>query len=114
MLYMNTYDIERAAQDVRTIHDPDSRAVMTKAIQLLRALVTLVDEVSDGWAYWRAPCRAARQLQELIQAGLPTNRNNFTAPVTTTAQLRKAITPIKAFLTREARQLQGKTLVFPC
>ena len=113
MLYMNESDIWQAAHEAKRLTDENSRAVLLKAVQLLRDLVTLTNEVSDGWAYWRAPCRAARQLQTLIQAGLPTNRNNFTAPVTTAAQVRKASAPIKAFLTREARQLQGKTLVFP-
>jgi len=114
MLYMNDYDIQYAAQRLRQVNDEGSRAVLAHAIQLLYDLVALANEVSDGWAYWKAPCRSAAKLQELIQSGLPSNQNNFDPPIKTQAELRKAVSPIKAFMTREAHQLQGKTLNFPC
>ena len=114
MLYMNDSDVHYATQRIAQIRDEASRTVLTKAVTLLTDLIELANSVSDGWAYWKAPCKSAKKLQELIQAGLPSNQNNFTAPATTEAQLKKAVSPIKAFMTREAHQLQGKTLNFPC
>lgn len=114
MLYMNDGEIHFAKQRVGQCRDEGSRDVLMKAVCLLEDLMNLANAVSDGWAYWNAPCRSAKKLQELIQAGLPSNRNNFTPPVTSEAQLKKAVSPIKAFMTRNAHQLQGKTLNFPC
>ena len=113
MLYMNEGEVQYAKQRLTQIRDEGSRTVMAQAIKLLEDLIDLTNSVSDGWAYWPKPCRAAKKLQELIQAGLPSNQNNFTAPTTTPAQLKAACSPIKAFMTREAKNLQGKTLTFP-
>lgn len=103
MLFMNTWEIDEAVQRHR--NDP----VLSKATKLLADLRDLADSVSDGWCYWTAPCRAARQLQEIIQ----TASKGLGAKKPTAAELKKAITPIKAFLTREAKQLQGKTVELP-
>lgn len=113
MLYMNEGEVQYAKQRLSQVRDEGSRAVLAKAIKLLEDLIDLTNSVSDGWAYWPKPCRAAKGLQELIQSGFPTNLNNFTAPVLTMTQLKKACGPIKAFMTREAKNLQGKTLDFP-
>jgi hypothetical protein len=72
----------------------------------------LANEVSDGWCYWPKPCRAAKKLQELIQAN-DVRSKKWDAPEVTEKDLKAAIAPIKAFMTREAKNLQGKTLDFP-
>jgi hypothetical protein len=113
VLYMNDHEVQYAKQRLPQVKDEGSRAVLTAAIKLLEDLIELTNSVSDGWAYWKKPCKAAQKLQELIQSGFPTNLNNFTPAVVTQAQLKAACSPIKAFMTREKENLQGKTLTFP-
>jgi hypothetical protein len=106
MLFMNQWDIEEAVQ--RHARHP----ILSKATRLLYDLMNLANEVSDGWCYWPKPCRAAKKLQELIQANDPRTKK-WDAPEVTEADLKAAIAPIKAFMTREAKNLKGKTLNFP-
>jgi len=107
MLFMNEYDIEEAVR----LHA--RHAILSKATKLLHDLMRLADSVSDGWAYWPKPCRAAKKLQELIRDNDPRTKK-WDAPAVTEADLKKAVAPIKAFLTKEKGNLQGKTLTLPC
>ncbi len=51
----------------------------------------LIDQNSDGWAYWRKGSQAAAKLMDLIQA-----------PETATdTAYKKALVPIKSFCTRQ-------------
>jgi len=112
MLFMNEWDIEQAARDVFRVRDDASRKVLADAVQLLYDLKELTNQVSDGWAYWPKPCRAAKKLQELIQAGIPSPRN-FDPPAVTVADLKKAVAPIKTFLTKN-RKDNWPTITLPC
>ena len=107
MLFMNEWDIIDAQRQLA------KHPILGKATTLLYDLMTLTNEVSDGWAYWPKPCRAARQLQALIQRGIEHQRYPRDTVVITDAELRKALAPIKAFLKREAHHLRGHTLTFP-
>jgi hypothetical protein len=106
MLSMNQWDIEQAVAMHR------NHPILSKATKLLQDLMYLANEVSDGWCYWPKPCRAAKKLQELIQAN-DVRSKKWDAPEVTEKDLKAAIAPIKAFMTREAKNLQGKTLDFP-
>lgn len=97
MKFMNAWDIEEAVMKHR--HHP----MLSKAAKVLNDLRNLADEVSDGWAYWKAPVRAAKMLMTLIEDN----------PAPTKGDMTRAFAPIKAFLTREADQLKGKTIEFP-
>jgi hypothetical protein len=94
-MFMNQAEIEYAHS--RNHACPNVR----KGIQLLYRLMQAVNDQSDGWAYWHAPSRAAEQLQTLLKtAG---NLSYDTHGTITTAQLKKAITPIRAMVTRQTK-----------
>ena len=107
MLFMNQSDIEEA----KATHA--QHPILSKATKLLYDLMNLADSVSDGWAYWPKPSRAAKKLQELIRANDPRTKK-WDAPAVTEADLKRAVAPIKAFLTKEKANLQGKTVDLPC
>lgn len=102
MLFMNESEIDEARQLW------DGFELLGPATKLLSDLRDVTNQNSDGWAYWPAPCRAARQLQELIQKARH-DQSGVTA-----AALRQAIAPVKAFYTRFRDKLpNGDPLVFP-
>ena len=107
MLFMNTWEVDEARRMWQ------GHPVLSKATQLLADLRDIVDANSDGWHSWAAPCRAAKKLQELIQSARPACNNTFTGAEVTEAQLKKAITPIKSFYTRNKHQLKAGVLTFP-
>ena len=98
-MFMNRDEIEFAAQSYHEC--PNVR----KGVHLLLRLMQSVNSQSDGWAYWHAPSHAAEKLQNLLHtAG---NLQHGTHGTITEAELRKAITPIKAMVTRQ-KKLQAK------
>lgn len=98
MLYMNTFDIEQALATALRFDLP----VMTEAVYRLIRLVNWTNANSDGWAYWKKPLNAARQLMELIQSVDPYADPFYDRPSDIDrAALKKACVPIKAFLTRQ-------------
>lgn len=99
MKFLNEWDIEMLTDRHK------GKPVLSRGMRVLTRLVALVNGVSDGWAYWKAPTVAAAKLMELVDDR--DRRGDVTE-----AELNKTLTPIKSFLTRKARQLQGKTLQF--
>jgi len=93
MRFMNEWDIEDAQRRFR------NHAALGPATQTLANLRNVVNANSDGWPYWSKPVRSAAKLMELIE-GDGTNQARQDAEKVTAAQVRKAYTPIKAFLTR--------------
>jgi hypothetical protein len=91
MNFMNEWEIEDAVLQFR-----DDR-ILGAAAQTLSNLCELANTNSDGWAYWPKPARAANKLMCLLQGAM-----NRREPLkVTSAQVRGAYSPIKAFLTRE-------------
>lgn len=88
-MWMNEYDIEAALN-----WTPEGTNLERGARTLYR-LMKWTNENSDGWPYWQKPSRAATRLMELLQGA----RHGDGEDVTET-QLKAALTPIKAFLTR--------------
>jgi hypothetical protein len=83
-----------------------------RGIKLLLRLMESVNAQSDGWAYWEAPRKAAKNLEELLKtAGNPFHD---TQGKITAAQLRKAVAPIRAMVTRqtELQKKYGNTFTF--
>lgn len=97
LMYMNDYEIERAMQEFA--NDP----VVGKAARFLNEFKDQVNQHSDGWAYWRPPVQAAAQLMRLIQVAQENKRNYVEQPITE-QQLMKALSPIKAFMTRRGNE----------
>lgn len=96
---MNAAEIEWVASRQHTC--PNVR----KGVQLLLRLVEAVNAQSDGWAYWHAPSRSCQKLEDLLKtAG---NLQHGTRGTIAEADLKKAITPIRAMVTRQ-KKLQAK------
>lgn len=101
MRYMNQWDVEEAR--IRHAAHP----VLGPATATLVNLVTWTNQNSDGWAYWPKPTRAAAKLMELIDPCDPQIRRWETErPDATPARLKAALTPIKAFRTRQGARLE--------
>jgi hypothetical protein len=101
---MNEYEISDA-QDRYHGHP-----TLGPAVQTLTHLVDWTNANSDGWPYWRKPSRAAAQLMELITGdGTLAAQQDVDSRATVTA-VRKALTPIKAFRTRQGADF---TIVSP-
>lgn len=83
MMWMNSYEISEAL--VRFENHP----VLSKAARLLDMLREETDNHSDGWHSWPRPARAAERLMVLLKSGRGTEQD-----------LKLAVRPIKAFLTR--------------
>ena len=84
-MFMNTWEIDQAV-DRHKAHP-----VLGPATRFLAALRDYADANSDGWHSWPAPSRAARRLQEFIQA----------PEGATVTGLKKALAPVRAFCTRK-------------
>jgi len=105
-MWMNQADIEWAMS--RHHECPNVR----KGVRLLYRLMTAVNEQSDGWAYWAAPGKACSRLMTLLTtAG---NLNHGTHGTITDAQLKAAVSPIRAMVTRQIAQQKkyGNTFEF--
>lgn len=91
-MWMNDYDIEDAARRF----DPATHRNLAIGVLIIARLANWTNRNSDGWAYWKKPSNAAKRLMELIQSV------DRWEPVDVSAEdLKKACTPIKAFLTRQ-------------
>jgi len=76
---LNEYEIDNAAD--RNI--PGAKT--------LQAFKDMVNQNSDGWAYWKLAGNAAKQLQALVHSGHATP-----------AEIAKALRPMKALCTRKS------------
>lgn len=98
-MWMNQSEIEWAAS--RNHVCPNVR----KGCKFLLRLLQAVNDQSDGWAYFHAPAKAAEKLQTLLQS--TGNLNHGTSGLITEQQLKAAISPIRAMVTRQKR-IQAK------
>lgn len=98
MLFMNEWDIEDAQRRFR----PDETPNLAAGARTLAALADWTNHNSDGWCYWPKPVRAAKSLMTLLQAaGRPGSRWSDPIEDISATDLKKALSPIKAFLTRQ-------------
>lgn len=98
MRFMNDYDLAFARQRFTRATCPNRLALVLVVDNLREA----TDWVSDGWAYWSAPCRAADKAMTLIESR--TNRENDEQERhdISDTELSVAVRPIRSFLTRHA------------
>ncbi len=85
MLFMNEYDIDMSRARYHEC------SIKGRAATILAAHVDAINSNSDGWPYWSAGPKAARKLMELIQSR---------GPEPTEADLRRALSTLRAFYTR--------------
>lgn len=93
MRYMNTYDIENALATALTVGETSN---LTHGVHVLIRLHNWTNRNSDGWAYWPKPVRAAARLIELIEGV-----DRWDPEDVSSADLKRALVPIKSFLTRQ-------------
>ena len=97
MRYMNEWDIESALRRFDPGQTPN-RAHLAATVSALR---DWTNRNSDGWAYWPKPARAARQAMELIDGYTTPERIEQEETDATDAEVKRALAPIKALLTRQ-------------
>lgn len=98
MRFMNDYDIASARSRF-------GRGVTPNRLALAIVVDNLAEEtnlVSDGWAYWTKPVRAAAKAIELIESTAYPEYERRQHEDITDAELAAAVRPIKSFLTRHA------------
>jgi hypothetical protein len=93
MIFLNEYEIADAVNRYGDLNG--STPNLAAAVQTLANLVDWTNFNSDGWPYWAAPRKATQKLQALIQSV-----DRFDPEDVTVAEVRKALSPVKAFRTR--------------
>lgn len=93
---MNEYEIEDALRLTAYFELPNAR----RAAEILSRLKDWTNNNSDGWPYWQKPSKAADKLMTALSSAIQASRQQDNMDMTE-AELQKALTPIKAFLTRQ-------------
>lgn len=98
MTYLNHYE----AEDAYRIFDAERNRLpnLHLAAHIILALIEWTDSCSDGWTYWRKPRQAAAGLVTLIEYARREHLRGHEVRDISFADLRSALRPIKAFLTR--------------
>jgi hypothetical protein len=91
MKFMNQWDIEDA------VNIYQGHPILGPATRTLSNLVEWTNCNSDGWAYWPKPARAAARLMTIIDS----KRYDMDREDVTAVDIRKALSPIKAFRTKQ-------------
>lgn len=101
-MWMNEYEVGDAVDRFRRRGDTPN---LLSGAETLERLVRWTNRNSDGWPYWQKPAKAADKLMDLLQ-----RIDRWDPTDCSEAELKKALAPIKAFLTRHG---SGKDDVFP-
>lgn len=111
MKHMNDYDIMNARARFGRGTTPNRLAL---AIMIER-LANWADVHSDGWAYWTKPRQSAQRAIGLVESRTYRENDQQEREDITQAELDAAVRPVKAFLTRMARETNrhGNPLVSP-
>lgn len=101
---MNEYEID----DIVALFERDREEIpnLYAAALALSRLRGWTNSHSDGWCYWVKPSTAATQLITLVKDGERAYRKTWEWTDVTEAQLTKALTPVKSFLTRQGARWQ--------
>lgn len=97
MHFMNDYDIETAQYRFSQGDTPNRE----KVADAVAKLAEWADNNSDGWHSWPKPCNAASKAMDLIDPHTNADYDRMYATDATEAEVKKAFTPIKSFLTRQ-------------
>lgn len=92
---MNEYDIDRALDVVRQ-YAPE----FFPYVKYLSDWRDVINQNSDGWAYWAAGTRPASNLEELVTRLMSSIVGAHGAVAPSVREFDKALTPIKSFATR--------------
>lgn len=100
MRFMNQWDVENAVQRY------SKHPILGPATKTLENLVEWANSNSDGWAYWPKPARSAAKLMELIERDGTWQFRNGEREDVTAVEYRKALSPIKAFRTKQGADFE--------
>jgi hypothetical protein len=98
-MFMNDYDLDEARHRFTQRSQPNRLAL----VMVVDHLREWTDSHSDGWAYWSKPMYAAGSAMRLIDSSTWFDDEDLTDE-----QVRDAVRPIKAFLTRQAKVKHGR------
>lgn len=104
MTFMNDYDLAFARSRFTRATKPN-RLALVLVVDNLREWA---DRNSDGWAYWPKPARAASSAMGWIESRTNALNEAQEAEDITDAQMRAAVRPIKAFLTRHGASAEDR------
>lgn len=98
-MFMNQWDVDDARRTFSSAGDLDTPN-LEHAAETLFALMVWANNNSDGWHSWPKPSRASKSLQEVLTAKM---RERYSEDPTdiTYAELRRILSPVKSFLTRQ-------------
>lgn len=101
-MWMNESNVDEAVE-IFACNNTPNYAYLAETVQ---NLMRWTNRNSDGWPYWNKPSNAARKAQEVLSTEVLALRRGSYRPEAeeqdlTSAELRKIISPIKAFLTRQ-------------
>src|SRR5215207_58025 len=97
MTLMNESEVESSLR----IFDNADTPNLDKGACVLYDLVGWTNSHSDGWPYWQKPSRAASRLMQHLQAAKTAYYRGEEIEDITDKELTAALSPIKAFLTRQ-------------
>lgn len=100
MRWMNRWDVDEAMRRFDPSVTPN-RAYIARVVETIR---DYADTHSDGWAYWRKPVNACAKAFELIDGGTTPERWHQEELDATDDEVKAALRPIKAFLTRQGER----------
>jgi len=100
---MNDYDLDYARSRFTRATKPNRLAL----VYVVDNLREWANTVSDGWAYWPKPCRAASAAMALIESTTSAANDEQERHDISDAEMLAAVRPIKALLTRCAREPHG-------
>lgn len=92
-MFMNEYEIQESLDIVKN-HAPD----IVPYAQYLQDWVDIINQNSDGWAFWRAGRAAGDKLGNAVQKAVNALRGRGEMP--TEKELKAGLTPIKSAATR--------------
>lgn len=107
MLYMNEYDLHMARQRFTHATCPNRLAL----VMVVDHLKDWCDDWGDGWAYWPAAPRAAKQAMLLIKSTTNAQDRLQETHDISDAEVRRAVAPIKAFLTRQKVSAERREII---
>jgi hypothetical protein len=99
MRFMNDYDLTQARMNFGR-GDTPNRLALVMVVDNLRDWTDNYSR-SDGWHSWPKPCRSADKAIALIESRTYYENEDRQHNDITDAEMRAAVAPIKAFLTRE-------------
>lgn len=84
--------------------NPEVYPVIAPAVRYLCEFVNMVNHSSDGWPYWRPAGKAAGRLCHLLYLADLTERTGRVTLISQ-ADVKVAVMPMKAFITRNQAKL---------